>query len=218
MCVCVCLCMGMGGGGWRILLNSMLGYGCLRSVIVSMCIESLSFLYVPVILRWILWWLLHVSKLCWLCVLVHVYELVLKFYITCSLEDNFGVYFIRIFVTIFHMASVVFCIFRVPGSLSLSAAMFASVCLASRLHTTWHAFATVTFSFQLFALWPVLRRRLQVCVVSASLYTDICPISLGQKLCVCVCVCVCVCAPACVCMHVYCNILLTPCSPRLARK
>ncbi|KAK7095266.1 hypothetical protein V1264_006697 [Littorina saxatilis] len=50
---------------------------------------------------------------------------------------------------------------RVPGALSLSGAIFASVCLASRLHTTWHAFATVTFSFQLFALWPVLRRRLQ---------------------------------------------------------
>ncbi|XP_076436257.1 phosphatidylinositol N-acetylglucosaminyltransferase subunit C-like [Babylonia areolata] len=50
---------------------------------------------------------------------------------------------------------------RVPGALSLSAAMFASVCLASRLHTPWHAFATVTFSFQLFALWPVLRCRLQ---------------------------------------------------------
>ncbi|KAK7504496.1 hypothetical protein BaRGS_00004362 [Batillaria attramentaria] len=49
----------------------------------------------------------------------------------------------------------------VPGALSLSAAIFASVCLASRLHTTWHAFATVIFSFELFALWPVLRRRLQ---------------------------------------------------------
>ncbi|XP_025112387.1 phosphatidylinositol N-acetylglucosaminyltransferase subunit C-like isoform X2 [Pomacea canaliculata] len=49
----------------------------------------------------------------------------------------------------------------VPGALSLNAAIFASVCLASRLHTTWHAFATVTFSFKLFALWPVLRRRLQ---------------------------------------------------------
>ncbi|KAL8596769.1 hypothetical protein ACOMHN_053865 [Nucella lapillus] len=51
--------------------------------------------------------------------------------------------------------------FAVPGALSLSAAMFASVCLASRLHTPWHAFATVTFSFQLFALWPILRCRLQ---------------------------------------------------------
>lgn len=54
------------------------------------------------------------------------------------------------------------CSQRVPGALSLNAAIFASVCLASRLHTTWHAFATVTFSFKLFALWPVLRRRLQV--------------------------------------------------------
>ena len=46
--------------------------------------------------------------------------------------------------------------FRVPGALSLSAAMFASVCLASRLHTPWHTFATVTFSFQLFMVLAVI--------------------------------------------------------------
>ncbi|XP_041369120.1 phosphatidylinositol N-acetylglucosaminyltransferase subunit C-like [Gigantopelta aegis] len=49
----------------------------------------------------------------------------------------------------------------VSGALSLNAATFASVCLASRLNTTWHAFATVTFSFELFALWPVLRHKLK---------------------------------------------------------
>jgi hypothetical protein len=51
--------------------------------------------------------------------------------------------------------------------------MFASVCLASRLHTTWHAFATVTVSFQLFALWPVLRQRLQVSVNIIAIVTSI---------------------------------------------
>ncbi|KAH9503426.1 hypothetical protein Btru_072981 [Bulinus truncatus] len=49
----------------------------------------------------------------------------------------------------------------VPGALSLNAAIFSSVCLASRLHTTWHAFTTVTSSFELFALWPFLRQNIK---------------------------------------------------------
>ncbi|RUS78893.1 hypothetical protein EGW08_013336 [Elysia chlorotica] len=51
---------------------------------------------------------------------------------------------------------------HVPGPLSLNAGVFASVCLASRLHTAWHAFTTVTVSFQLFALGPSLRRNLKL--------------------------------------------------------
>ncbi|GFS02927.1 phosphatidylinositol N-acetylglucosaminyltransferase subunit C-like, partial [Elysia marginata] len=50
---------------------------------------------------------------------------------------------------------------HVPGPLSLNAAVFASVCLASRLHTAWHACTTVTVSFQLFALGPLLRKNLK---------------------------------------------------------
>ncbi|ESO92813.1 hypothetical protein LOTGIDRAFT_120032 [Lottia gigantea] len=49
----------------------------------------------------------------------------------------------------------------VPGTLSLNAATFASICLASRLNTTWHAFSIVLFSFEWFALWPLLRHRLK---------------------------------------------------------
>ncbi|CAD5116890.1 DgyrCDS5734 [Dimorphilus gyrociliatus] len=49
----------------------------------------------------------------------------------------------------------------VSDSLSFNAGIFASVCLASRLETTWHAFATVTLAIELFALWPVLRRKLK---------------------------------------------------------
>ena len=52
--------------------------------------------------------------------------------------------------------------FRVSQSLSLNAAIFASVCLASRLPTVWHAFATVTFAVEVFALWPLLRRKIKV--------------------------------------------------------
>ncbi|XP_012943781.1 phosphatidylinositol N-acetylglucosaminyltransferase subunit C [Aplysia californica] len=49
----------------------------------------------------------------------------------------------------------------VPGAVSLNAAVFASVCLASRLHTAWHAFTTVTISFEMFALWPILQNTLK---------------------------------------------------------
>jgi len=51
---------------------------------------------------------------------------------------------------------------RVSGVLSLNAGLFASVCLASRLHTALHSFATVTFAVEMFALWPALRRNLRV--------------------------------------------------------
>ncbi|XP_059149253.1 phosphatidylinositol N-acetylglucosaminyltransferase subunit C-like [Physella acuta] len=74
----------------------------------------------------------------------------------------------------------------VPGALSLNAAIFASVCLASRLHTTWHAFTTVTTSFQLFALWPVLRQNIKVSHPRVHTWLTlfvavICIIGLGSK-------------------------------------
>lgn len=50
----------------------------------------------------------------------------------------------------------------VSQAFSLNAAIFASICLASRLPTTWHAFSLVTFAFELFALWPILRRNLKI--------------------------------------------------------
>ncbi|MBN3295662.1 phosphatidylinositol N-acetylglucosaminyltransferase subunit C [Amia ocellicauda] len=48
-----------------------------------------------------------------------------------------------------------------PGSLSLNAALFASVCLASRLPGALHAFAMLTAALLVFALWPCLLRRLR---------------------------------------------------------
>ncbi|XP_071820888.1 phosphatidylinositol N-acetylglucosaminyltransferase subunit C-like [Apostichopus japonicus] len=50
----------------------------------------------------------------------------------------------------------------VSKSLSLNASVFASVCLASRLPTSLHAFTTVSLALQLFALWPELRRKLKL--------------------------------------------------------
>ncbi|KAL9988601.1 hypothetical protein ACROYT_G003063 [Oculina patagonica] len=50
----------------------------------------------------------------------------------------------------------------VSRSASLNASIFASVCLASRLPSSWHVFATVIFAMQLFALFPSLRRQLKM--------------------------------------------------------
>ena len=52
--------------------------------------------------------------------------------------------------------------YRVSRSTSLNASIFASVCLASRLPSSWHVFATVILAMQMFALFPSLRRQLKV--------------------------------------------------------
>ncbi|XP_064616755.1 phosphatidylinositol N-acetylglucosaminyltransferase subunit C-like isoform X1 [Liolophura sinensis] len=59
----------------------------------------------------------------------------------------------------------------VSWSVSLNAGLFASVCLASRLHSSTYAFSLVTFSLELFALWPLLRRKLKTCPSSHILLT-----------------------------------------------
>lgn len=48
----------------------------------------------------------------------------------------------------------------VSRSLSLNMAVFAAVCLASRLETTAHTFATIVSALQLFGLWPMVFRRM----------------------------------------------------------
>ncbi|XP_061593083.1 phosphatidylinositol N-acetylglucosaminyltransferase subunit C [Cololabis saira] len=48
-----------------------------------------------------------------------------------------------------------------PGSLSLNAALFASVCLASRLPGTLHTFAMLSCALLVFALWPCLLQRMR---------------------------------------------------------
>ncbi|XP_068688734.1 phosphatidylinositol N-acetylglucosaminyltransferase subunit C-like [Montipora foliosa] len=55
-------------------------------------------------------------------------------------------------------------------STSFNASIFASVCLASRLPSSWHVFATVTFAMQLFALFPSLRRQLKVQLPSSDVF------------------------------------------------
>lgn len=49
----------------------------------------------------------------------------------------------------------------VSSTLSLNMAIFASVCLASRLPRSLHAFIMVTCAIQIFALWPMLQKKLK---------------------------------------------------------
>ncbi|XP_056379239.1 phosphatidylinositol N-acetylglucosaminyltransferase subunit C [Hyla sarda] len=49
----------------------------------------------------------------------------------------------------------------VSSTMSINMAIFASVCLASRLPRSLHAFTMVTFAIQIFALLPSLQRKLR---------------------------------------------------------
>jgi phosphatidylinositol N-acetylglucosaminyltransferase subunit C len=57
-----------------------------------------------------------------------------------------------------------------PSSFSLSAAIFASVLLASRLHTRLHVFTLITLALEWFALFPILRRFLRTASMNYSMY------------------------------------------------
>lgn len=60
-----------------------------------------------------------------------------------------------------HLVSFPYTQPSLPGSLSLNAALFASVCLASRLTGTLHTFAMLSCALLIFALWPCLLQRLR---------------------------------------------------------
>eukprot|EP00744_Colponema_vietnamica_P018229 GILI01025711.1.p1 GENE.GILI01025711.1~~GILI01025711.1.p1 ORF type:complete len:337 (+),score=56.60 GILI01025711.1:168-1178(+) len=49
------------------------------------------------------------------------------------------------------------------GAISLNAAMFAAVLLASRLPSIMHVFAFMFFSIQIYAFWPLVRRSIRNC-------------------------------------------------------
>ncbi|EFA00579.1 phosphatidylinositol N-acetylglucosaminyltransferase subunit C [Tribolium castaneum] len=49
----------------------------------------------------------------------------------------------------------------VSNSLSLSAAIFASICLASRLSSAYHAFILITVAVELFVLFPLFRSKIK---------------------------------------------------------
>jgi len=55
---------------------------------------------------------------------------------------------------------------RFSAPVSLNGAIFASVMLGSRLQTSLHVFTLLTFSIELFALFPILRHHLKVSIKS----------------------------------------------------
>ena len=69
---------------------------------------------------------------------------------------------------------------RTSEVFSLNAAVFAAVCLASRLSSSLHAFVTVTCSVVLFVLLPQFRRQLQV---SLCMFVCVCVCEFAVKFC-----------------------------------
>jgi phosphatidylinositol N-acetylglucosaminyltransferase subunit C len=63
---------------------------------------------------------------------------------------------------VFYLGVSIIMMIRLSSVLSMNAAVSASVVLASRLSTNVSVFALVLFSILSFALFPILRRRLQV--------------------------------------------------------
>jgi len=59
-------------------------------------------------------------------------------------------------------APCVLCRCRVTGAISLNAAVFAAVLMASRLDSTTAVFAFVALAIQLFAVWPLVREYVRV--------------------------------------------------------
>lgn len=59
----------------------------------------------------------------------------------------------------------------VSNSLSLSAAMFGSICLASRLASPYHAFVLMTVAIEVFVLFPVVRVKFNSTVLLAFILT-----------------------------------------------
>jgi hypothetical protein len=52
---------------------------------------------------------------------------------------------------------------------SLNAAIFASVLLASRLPSNLHVFALISIAIEVFALFPIMRHHLKVKIISLAL-------------------------------------------------
>ena len=78
-------------------------------------------------------------------------------------EDEINEGYVSIYMfEVFLFGVSIIMIIRLSSVLSMNAAVSASVVLASRLSTNVSVFALVLFSILSFALFPILRRRLQV--------------------------------------------------------
>lgn len=61
----------------------------------------------------------------------------------------------------------------VSNSVSLSAAIFGSVCLASRLPSAFHAFVLLTIGIECFVLFPYVRHRISKSIVISFVFVSI---------------------------------------------
>ena len=66
----------------------------------------------------------------------------------------------------------------VSNALSLNAALFASVCLASRLASSYDAFVLLTFSVVAFVLFPIFRFRLNGLTLLSVVFSIFVPCSI----------------------------------------
>ena len=67
----------------------------------------------------------------------------------------------------------------VSGALSLNAALFASVCLASRLASSYDAFVLLSVSVEIFVLFPIFRLKLrEKPLLVSAIFGMICSVSL----------------------------------------
>lgn len=82
------------------------------------------------------------------------------------------VYAMSAMMLLAHLASFPYTQPSPPGSLSLNAALFASVCLASRLPGALHTFAMLSCAILVFALWPCLLTKMREKV--PCLFTGVC--------------------------------------------
>jgi phosphatidylinositol glycan class C protein len=80
----------------------------------------------------------------------------------------FEVFFI--YLGVIYLSIYLLLLDRLSSVLSMNAAVSASVVLASRLSTNVSVFALVLFSILSFALFPILRRRLQVNNINKNLF------------------------------------------------
>ncbi|XP_017786268.1 PREDICTED: phosphatidylinositol N-acetylglucosaminyltransferase subunit C [Nicrophorus vespilloides] len=90
--------------------------------------------------------------------------------LTDTISTN-TIYMMTFFMMLVHL---IFFDYGVPAaivsnSLSLSAAVFASICLASRLASAYHAFVLITIAIEIFVLFPLLRKKFGRSIVMCSI-------------------------------------------------
>lgn len=92
----------------------------------------------------------YIELVSWCCFSIFYFMTITQVKLWCRSFLKFNFLFLRIFIEIW---------FRASKTLSFNAGLFASICLASRFHTSSiHTFGLTTIAFILFALLPDYRK------------------------------------------------------------